>query len=67
MKHANRREQRVSEHLFLDVYVANESAIRCYTKCGFRILNAAAPFYDEQENHAPYYVMAKALNRIPLS
>ncbi len=62
VRHENRHEQKVSEHLFLDVYAQNEKAIERYKKSGFVVINETAPLYDECENDAPYFVMAKALN-----
>jgi ribosomal protein S18 acetylase RimI-like enzyme len=62
VRHENKHEQKVSEQLFLDVYAKNERAIARYKKSGFRIINEANPLYDEREENAPYFVMARSLD-----
>ncbi|WP_082840151.1 GNAT family N-acetyltransferase [Gemmata sp. SH-PL17] len=50
----------VSSYLFLDVYVANEPAIRLYRdKCQFVVLNPNNPISDPDEHNEPYFVMAR--------
>lgn len=61
VKHLNKQAQVISENLFLDVYVANEAAINCYRKNGFVIINESDPLIDEDEDNAPYFVMAKSV------
>ena len=58
---AQQRGMAISDHLFLDVYIENNDAIKCYKKCGFRIINEQSPLLDEEENNAPYFVMVKKL------
>jgi ribosomal protein S18 acetylase RimI-like enzyme len=53
-----------SDLLFLDVYTANTGAISLYEKEGFEILNSDCPILDSQENHAPYFVMAKQVSLV---
>jgi ribosomal protein S18 acetylase RimI-like enzyme len=48
-----------SDHLFLDVYSANQGAISLYNKCGFVTLNPDAPIPDPQENNEAYILMAR--------
>jgi ribosomal protein S18 acetylase RimI-like enzyme len=52
------------EVLFLDVYVANERAIRLYERCGFTIL-CDEPILDPLEGNEPYIVMAKRVSTPP--
>jgi ribosomal protein S18 acetylase RimI-like enzyme len=49
----------LSNLLFLDVYTANQPAIALYEKCGFTILNPAAPIPDPQEHNETYVIMAR--------
>lgn len=49
----------LSDQLFLDVYVANDTASDRYVTAGFTILNPTTPIPDEAERNEPYYVMAK--------
>jgi ribosomal protein S18 acetylase RimI-like enzyme len=54
-----------SDHLFLDVYAANEPAISLYRKCGFEVLNPDARIPDPEENNETYLVMAKRISIAP--
>ncbi len=44
--------------LFLDVYLANERAIKLYKKCGFQQVSPN-PIPDRQECDRPYIIMAR--------
>ena len=49
----------ISDRVFLDVYAENTDAINSYRKSGFQVLNEDAPLFDDAENNAPYFVMAR--------
>jgi ribosomal protein S18 acetylase RimI-like enzyme len=49
----------ISEDLFLDVYTANQPAIRLYANRGFLIINPKTPSLDPQENNEPFFIMTK--------
>lgn len=56
----------ISEYLYLDVYEANQAAIKLYRdKCRFAILNADDALLDERENNERYYVMARRIAPSP--
>ena len=50
-----------SDVLFLDVYTANEKAIRVYTECGFATVSPE-PIPDPQVGGKTYIVMAKRIS-----
>ncbi len=53
----------ISDRVFLDVYTANDRALRLYRdKCQFVCLNPDAPVLDPDENNEPYVVMARNVN-----
>jgi ribosomal protein S18 acetylase RimI-like enzyme len=54
-----------SDVIFLDVYVANTSAISLYEKCGFAVLNPDAPIPDPGENNKLYFVIGMKLSLDP--
>ncbi len=59
---ANHALSTLSDHVFLDVYVSNDRAVRLYReKCGFATLNANSPILDPDENDQPYIIMARKL------
>lgn len=60
-EHAQQPLGTLSDYLFLDVYTANDRAIKLYEKCQFTILNKSNPIPDPDENQEPYYVMASHL------
>jgi len=59
-----RLQSGVHDVLFLDVYVANERAIRLYRKCGFETITAES-IPDPLENGAPYIIMAMRVSVAP--
>jgi ribosomal protein S18 acetylase RimI-like enzyme len=55
---------RLFDVLFLDVYTANEGAIKLYEKCGFATLTDE-PIPDPKEDGKPYIIMARRVSDPP--